>query len=503
MCGLVGFYTSSAANDAELQLFKNLLLVDQIRGMHATGVAKVDVKANSVAIHKMAHDAVDYLAHPDTKTFLDGARANIYIGHNRFATMGNKTDHDNAHPFQQDHITLAHNGGVDHWGLDLLSGQNVKGVEVDSHMVTMTIAEHGIRKAVTEKLSGDFALVWWDSKERSLNFIRNRARPLWMAVTSSGNLVWASERAMLDMFLKRVNKPTGYRMEPTELMPNKHHKFLFNEQGYRVGTVPTVVDMEFLDLPSPKWSGNWTEWYGADYPDTYTSQRSNVSNSGNKSATVTDINSSAALRNVQRVDKALKDRGSPYRHGDTITLDLVRLEAYATNPKFCRAYCIERETKVTVEMWSLDLEQMRKYSKFRATVTNAFINKRLGEEEFVITADKVYLSCLDKAFNGNQIKIRTQHDVIQESRPAVNPDFSDPKYTSRTPIRYPLKTNGHTFQTAMEFSDFARKGCAVCLQQPTPYDRRNHKLSVIAGNNFTGLLEECDFICGQCEEEGS
>ncbi len=483
MCGLVGIYSNSLLTDPEVQLFKNLLLVDQIRGYHATGIIKVDVKDNTAHFHKAALDAVDFLAMESTKDFLNKNRGHILIGHNRYATMGSKSDHANAHPFNQDHITLVHNGGVDSWGLDQLEGHDDKSVAVDSHMVTMTIAKHGIKKAVTEHLSGAFALVWWDSKERSLNFIRNSDRPLYLASTTSGSLVWASERGMLDVFLKREGRATGYRLEPTMLPVNQHYKFLFDEKGARIGgTGPVVEEMSFLELAIPKSQAAWGDYYGTSYRGAASYQKSSVGNSiGYKTNTQED-----------RVNKLLNLRGIPLRHGQVITADFSRLEAYEHNPAFGRVFAKDRKTGREVEAWGVRLADLDGITTLGMTIENSYEISRLGKIELVIGCKGLFVSCHDPRHNQLRGRnIETMSSIKTASKKVV------PIQHGRS-VQFPLKTFGHTFNSSDEFVDFVSKGCSFCGKIPTPYDRRNHNLTVVEGRSFGGLLDDCDFICGEC-----
>ena len=485
MCGLVGIYSNSMLLDTEVQLFKNLLLVDQIRGSHATGVIKVDIKANTAHFHKAALDAVDFLAMESTKDFLNKNRGHIYIGHNRYATMGNKSDHANAHPFNQDHITLVHNGGVDSWGLDQLEGHDDKDVVVDSHMVTMTIAKHGIKKAVTEHLSGAFALVWWDSKERSLNFIRNSDRPLYLASTSGGSLVWASERGMLDVFLKREGRATGYRLEPTMLPVNQHYKFLFDEKGARVGgTGPVVEPMSFLELAIPKYQSPWGDYYGTNY-QVGSYQRSSVGNSGG----------SKVDTSVERTNNQLKSRGLPLRHGHVITADFVRSEPYEHNRAFGRVFAKERTTGHEVETWGVCLADLEGVTTLGMIITNSYELTRLGKTVLVIGCKGLFVSCHDPEYK--QLKFR---DISTMGATKAAEKKVTPIHHGRS-VQYPLKTFGHTFNRSDEFVDFVSKGCSICGKIPTPYDRRNHDLTVVEGHTFGGLLSDCDFICGECTGE--
>jgi hypothetical protein len=520
--------TSGTPTVAEIRLLKGLLLVDQIRGEHATGVAKVNVRTNEVAIHKRAYNAVDYLTLEATEEFLSKDMGQLYIGHNRYATMGDKSKHENAHPFQHEHITMVHNGGVDHHALHLLEGHDDKEVTVDSQMVCMTIAKHGIKKAVEEYLSGAFALVWWDSNERSLNFIRNEDRPLWIAVMTNGSYVWASEKGMLDVFLKRDGRQSGYRVEPQMILPNQHYKVCFNQHGNRIGNVPTVAPMTFLDLPSPKTYGAADQsWWNGN-----TGYRSaNAANSKPNTAEVVNLA-------APRVNAALDKMGTKLRYRSLVTVDVTNFEPYVSSPLFGIATGIVRDTGEVVQAWGLHKDDMEGVTVIRGNVANAYHMLVKGVNEPSITIDCVGVSCHDPKYDRTTaLQIRTSASMSQSAQSsAEKPSTSSgskPKASSssrgddaavaaakiiemrsnsvhvakvkakgnqRPQIHFPLKVCGHTFVTASEFREFVQRGCAQCSEIPTAYDTWNNYLCVYtAGNIVSSKLEDAEFCCGECE----
>lgn len=512
MCGLVGFFAPTTTSDANIQNFINMLAVDQIRGMHATGVAKVNTKTNTVTMHKRADNAIDFLARQDTKDFLSKDRGNIYIGHNRFATMGGKDDHENAHPFQADHITLVHNGVVDSHALHLLTGMNRKDVNVDSHGVALTIAEHGVKKAVTEHLSGGFALVWYDTNERTLNFIRNPDRPLYIGVLQDGSMVWASELGMLDVFFKRPGGRMGYRMEPTLIEHSSHIKFKFNEHGYRIGNGPAVEGMQFLDLPYPKsQSGNNSHWWGSDYPGTGTtsqnSRGSNVANLNMSDESKQRLNA-AEVRTAERVNGVLSFGRSPLRYKEIITLDIKERFEYSNNSGQSRVTGICRKSGALIEIWALSTDKLKGVTVLRALVDNAYHHTIRGVAGVTITATKASVSLLDplaKTLTNPYFVTMypsseeyAEMDVARKKKEGVHPPVKQLTGNQGSGISYPLKVAGHTFMSREEMTDFTSQGCDTCGKIPTAYSRHNANMVVRAGAKFTGLLEECTFTCGEC-----
>lgn len=484
MCGIVGLFSTTTVSNAEIDLFKGLLAVDIIRGAHATGVIKVNTFQNKVTTHKRADDAYTFLASEETREFFDKDRGNLLIGHNRYATMGDKADHENAHPFQQDHITMVHNGGVSSWGLDLLEGSKDPAVKVDSHMVAMTIAKHGIKKAVTEHLDGAFALVWWDEKERSLNFIRNDERPMFIAVLTSGTMVWASEKGMLDVYCDRASK-SGPKYDkdcaPVALDSHKLVSFKFGADGKLLRNKPTVESMVFLDLPVPQSAmyGTWGSYAG-------NSAYYQSSNNANYERSKTDT-AAFDQRERTRINKVLKDAGLSLQKGQVLTCDITEIEPYSANPEYCKVIGMCRSTASRVQIWGLVVAEVTGVSVIRCSVANAYNTVVRGETVMTITAEDAGISCLDMKYGMSSpqyFESQTAHQR-KKQKPAVT---------------YPFKAQGHTFKSSDEFEDFVCQGCSICGEVPSAYDRRNNQLSVITNNGFTGLLSECQFICGKCEE---
>jgi hypothetical protein len=513
MCGLVGILSSSLViGDSDLALFCNLLLVDQIRGAHATGVAKIRTKENTVAIHKQATDAVKFLASEETGEFLTKDRGTLYIGHNRYATMGDKSNDDNAHPFQHKHITLVHNGGVDSHALHLLEGNDDKEVEVDSHMVCMTLAEFGVKELVEKKLSGAYTLIWWDSEERSLNFIRNNRRPLWIATLVSGSIVWASEKGMLDVFCDRTGagKASSYRAAPISLTANTHYKFLFNQHGYKMGTGPTLTKMEELDIPTPKSSSYWenmlNDWYGENR-----GARVNVrvnQKRGDADGNVSDFRAAATARS----NKTLEEFGSTLKVGAVVSAVVSEKTTYTSNPEWCTITALELNTKAPLRAYALSTKQLQGVTHVRGVVKSAYPQTSSdGTRTVYIEIGDVGLSIHDAKYEATKKSAQLFDTMsVMPSATSVSNKGSQRRelrqklYGHLKPIRYPLKVQGHTFPNSEEFMDFVcGEGCMTCGEIPGPYDRRNNSMRVIQGARFAGLLRDCLFNCGSCEEEAN
>lgn len=194
MCGLVGM--AGAVGVTEEKAFKDLLIIDSLRGPHSTGLCRINNVGN-LKIVKAVGDPFELIVRNDYNIALQGLNK-VLIGHNRYATKGaiNKV---NAHPFEFDNVAGAHNGTLTtQYLLD-----DSKDFEVDSENLYHHMNKHGV-SATTSKLGGAYTLTWWDKTDNTVNLLRNKERPLFYTYsTSKGTLFWASEKWMLEGALGR------------------------------------------------------------------------------------------------------------------------------------------------------------------------------------------------------------------------------------------------------------------------------------------------------------
>lgn len=195
MCGIVGCAGVIGAN--EEKLFKQLLIIDSLRGEDSTGIAAVNM-SNDVMVAKSIGDPFMLF---DTSRGVELFRRSnrVLIGHNRFATTG-KVNRKNAHPFEFDHVVGVHNGTLTN-KYDLEDQRNF---DVDSEALYNLINKYGPKEAIS-KARGAWALSWWDSSNKTINFLRNKERPLFFTILETGKTIfWASEQWMLTAILGRA-----------------------------------------------------------------------------------------------------------------------------------------------------------------------------------------------------------------------------------------------------------------------------------------------------------
>ncbi len=207
MCGLVG--RAGPLETQDEKVFKILLLLDYLRGQDSTGVASIS-KQNKVDIVKVGDDPIILFNSQDYDSTVVGLVDAIWIGHNRSATIG-ATTRANAHPFKCDHIIGVHNGTLDKSSLATLESRMDIMYGTDSETIFQHMAIYGVEDTV-KRLQGAWALVWYDSDQKTLNMLKNDKRPLYTCETTRGDkkfLTWASEFNMIQAARAMSDKSDG------------------------------------------------------------------------------------------------------------------------------------------------------------------------------------------------------------------------------------------------------------------------------------------------------
>lgn len=226
MCGIVGFLRTTKNNNFQEFLpmdkvkaaLRDLTYFNRLRGIDALGMMKVSYQGNCDTIKEVGDPYTLFLKDKKFDDFLKFCGDNRAVAlHNRHATKGEKTV-ECAHPYTETRssgssIVLMHNGTIHH---------NTKEKEyighTDSHTLAKMLADDLSLREIENEIWGAYALVWYDSKDHTMNFTRNKERPFGFAF-STKSIWFGSELYMVAAGAKR----NDFEMKQFEFLPEMEH----------------------------------------------------------------------------------------------------------------------------------------------------------------------------------------------------------------------------------------------------------------------------------------
>lgn len=251
MCGLAGMYTLKyTARDQAV--FRNLLLINTLRGTDSTGIARV-TRGGKPHIIRDAVRASRFLRKPAVAEFIDPkVDPLVLIGHTRAATKGSITV-KNAHPFAFENVIGAMNGTF--FGTFDNSEKFETDTEAIYYNIDRAIANgEGIAKGIERSMvwTPKFALSFVNRKNNTLNFVRNKERPLSFAyIDGRQTLVWSSDHEHLEYVLGELMKVPYTGWKPTD----KSKTFTLSEHDMLtidIGQPPTKPRLSHLVIEPKK-----------------------------------------------------------------------------------------------------------------------------------------------------------------------------------------------------------------------------------------------------------
>ena len=205
MCGLMGIIGPNL-KPKHTSVYLTLMLASYNRGQDAAGSLAVYNKGESFSIIHQASDCVDFITdhltkpkNPERQHFWHDNMCS-FMGHVRQATKGKKDDIENAHPFEFEHVTGAHNGTI-HGVFP-----NSTKFDVDSEAIFYNLNENkgDIRKTIAEMdtvYSCAYALTWFNHTDQTFHFLRNDKRSLWIGECKDF-IIYASEPGPIHLVKK-------------------------------------------------------------------------------------------------------------------------------------------------------------------------------------------------------------------------------------------------------------------------------------------------------------
>lgn len=205
MCGLAGFarHPDAPGLDQAIIINRNLTVLAQARGRHATGFAVIGPTRSF--IKKWAIDFDELLKNGLYKKEVEKnfpLDTRYLMSHTRYATLANKRDDDAAHPYQFSKTVGCHNGTITNWKKIAEDNEQDDWV-TDSQAALWLIDTMEDPAKALMALDGWWSLVW--VKDGKLHLTRTDERPLAVAyVEKIKTLFWASNEKDLHDVLSRA-----------------------------------------------------------------------------------------------------------------------------------------------------------------------------------------------------------------------------------------------------------------------------------------------------------
>lgn len=203
MCGIHGVITSKKRENNADDFIKQGFITGTLRGTDSSGLASIKTVPGEATYQKLPVNGAFFMTDKYAATLARTACEpyTVSIGHTRAATSG-PIGLSEAHPFfigdDERQLIGVHNGSLTGWQ----SKPYGKDYKVDSEWALSHIYTHG--KEAFKDFTGAFVFVWWDSADKDVVHIAlNDARPLFVAFTTEGNMLFASEAGMLYWLAER------------------------------------------------------------------------------------------------------------------------------------------------------------------------------------------------------------------------------------------------------------------------------------------------------------
>lgn len=188
MCGIFGVFSSlkNGFSQKQMDVLGQNIIINQFRGTDSTGMFLIDRQDKSHML-KVLGGASALFSNDAWEDFKQkiSFQAKAVVGHGRSATRGT-VKLENAHPFAKSFpsgevLKLVHNGTLD-YGQDL---PDFNKFDVDSEWIAEMLVRYGPEEALSQ-IRGAMALVWWNEKDKTINFFRNSERPLHFGTFEGG-----------------------------------------------------------------------------------------------------------------------------------------------------------------------------------------------------------------------------------------------------------------------------------------------------------------------------
>lgn len=248
MCGLLGASSDSPLN---LDKIKVLYLLNKERGDHACGFSdgKTTIK-DVVEPEEFITKVFENGAVEDGKSELKfNPNFNQFIGHTRYATVGDRKNAENAHPFRfKGKLIGTHNGTIRN--IDELQDAFGTDFKVDSKFIYYLLSNYKLDR-ITPLLQGSLALAYHDLRTGTMKLYRFE-RPLYYGYTGENTIWYSSLKTYLEAIdcydIKELPEHTEMTINNGQILRSRNLKKKL-KPTLQTKKTPTLVT---LDLKSKK-----------------------------------------------------------------------------------------------------------------------------------------------------------------------------------------------------------------------------------------------------------
>jgi len=222
MCGIAGFsLVKPDAVKVDSRVLAGCLLINiEHRGRHATGMAWTETDENGLLwYYSKAPVPARQFGENISLMPRHSRRALLHV---RYATTGSPQQNENNHPIivpshSGGSIIGTHNGIIDNHR-DLMADMNADYIgEVDSQVLFHMVGREDFKPEMLRSVRGSAAFAYVDNENPTdIKLVRTTTRPLWLAQSTNGSVVWASEEEALLDAMKMVKLQADFVMEVPE-----------------------------------------------------------------------------------------------------------------------------------------------------------------------------------------------------------------------------------------------------------------------------------------------
>ena len=246
MCGIAGV-RRFGADPITPDMLKLLLLGNEHRGTHATGIA-LQQRDGKISVLKADEIAWKFVNSDKFKAFLTASLTNdtiIALLHTRAATQGSPRQNENNHPMWDGKTAIIHNGTIanDDYLFDTLKLKRV--AETDSDIIRAIISKHGINRKsirILDQMAGSCAAACITAKQPGELLLLHSGSPLQIGTVNVGTrrfMTWSSIRGPIHKAMRPVVSCFGLTLhspisQTAFISVDQDNAWIFGDEGRKM-----------------------------------------------------------------------------------------------------------------------------------------------------------------------------------------------------------------------------------------------------------------------------